>query len=416
MKKIFYLYSKSLLSKLALMAILIVGGGDSAWGDNYSATLTFENSTLPTGWVNGGVYGLSSGYAEFDLHDGYIECKNTYNTFSLTSESTTLSFSSGQKIIVTAKVKSGYSSTSQHVTIRYNNNGSSTYTQLKKFDKNDYSSQSDYTILTYTLTSDYAACRLQFLSQASIISKIEIQDIESETITELTLDENDVTDFSSLASTATIPDVYVKYTPTNGWNTICMPFQLKGNVAASTYMSTIFGDSWKAYSLNNYSDGVITFSQRTQNFSMFKNTPYLVYSTTPQEVPTDGFHFEDLEVTYSENPYSASNGARFQGTYAPITAGNFTNEMYGVTSSGQVRPGDGINANMKGYRAYFTGVSAPAGARITLVFEDGDETTDLGFVKMVDPEATDVYTLSGQKVKKGSKGIYIVNGRKVVIK
>ena len=77
----------------------------------------------------------------------------------------------------------------------------------------------------------------------------------------------------------------------------------------------------------------------------------------------------------------------------------------------------GTGAAIKGYRAYFTGISAPAtGAHISIVIDDEGGTTDLGFVKMVDPEAENVYTLSGQKVKKGSKGIYIVNGRKVVIK
>ena len=77
----------------------------------------------------------------------------------------------------------------------------------------------------------------------------------------------------------------------------------------------------------------------------------------------------------------------------------------------------GTGAYVKGYRAYFTGISAPTpGARISFVIEDDGETTDLGFVRMVDPEAKDIFTLSGQKVEKARKGIYIVNGRKVVIK
>ena len=91
---------------------------------------------------------------------------------------------------------------------------------------------------------------------------------------------------------------------------------------------------------------------------------------------------------------------------------------YGLTTAGQIRKA-GSGASIKGFRGYFTGISAPSSgdARITIVFEDEEgTTTDLGFVKMVDPEAEHVYTLSGQKVQKGKKGIYIVNGRKVVIK
>ena len=53
MKKIFYLFSKSLLSKLALVAILIVGGGNSAWAQKtLPYTYGFENNDLATeGWT-----------------------------------------------------------------------------------------------------------------------------------------------------------------------------------------------------------------------------------------------------------------------------------------------------------------------------------------------------------------------------
>ena len=120
--------------------------------------------------------------------------------------------------------------------------------------------------------------------------------------------------------------------------------------------------------------------------------------------------------TYGNNPSSTSkNGITFQGTYVrkDYVDGD---DWYGVTSSGQVlQAGEG--AYVKGYRAYFTGIQPPTnGARVSIVLEGDDTTTDLGFVKMVDKDATDVYTLSGQKVQKAGKGLYIVNGRKVVIK
>ena len=90
--------------------------------------------------------------------------------------------------------------------------------------------------------------------------------------------------------------------------------------------------------------------------------------------------------------------------------------MYGVTSTGQVRPGDGVDANIKGYRAYFTGISAPAdGARPTIVFENDNDAQGLSAVMWME-NTKDAYNLQGQKVEKGRKGIYIVNGRKVVIK
>lgn len=205
--------------------------------------------------------------------------------------------------------------------------------------------------------------------------------------------------------------VKLKYSAKSGWNTFCVPFSM-----STENMNYVFGSGCKYYVLDSYNSSTheLAFSTSATPSS---GTPLLVFT---ESAPTysDGVILTGRYVVTSSAGNTSKNGAIFQGTYTPITAGNFTENMYGVTSSGQVRPGDGVNANMKGYRAYFTGISAPStpGARITLVFEDDGETTDLGFVKMVDPEATDVYTLSGQKVKKGSKGIYIVNGRKVVIK
>ncbi|MBQ9204631.1 MAG: hypothetical protein IJ155_10385 [Prevotella sp.] len=399
--------SKSLPCKLLLTLALVIGWGSSAWADNYTTTLTFDNSTIPTGWTNGGQFGNTT-YTAFSLNNGYIECSNTYGQHSLTSESTTLSLSSGQTIIITAKVKSGYSSNYQHVTIKYNNNGSSTYTELKKFGNTDYSSQSEYTQLAYTLTGNYSSCRLQFVSQASVISKIEVK----APIPDLTTIDEAIN--PGVFRSSTVSSLTVKYTANAGWNTICMPIQLR--TYSVNYINSLFGSDWKAYTLSGYESNTLTFSEIGSSGYVNANTPLLVYAPNATGNQAQ-LEIGSTNVTYSASPTATSGDAIFQGTYAPITAGNFTSSMYGVTSNGQVRPGDGENANIKGYRAYFTGVSAPAdGARISIVIEGDEDPTDVGFVRMVDPEAKEVYTLSGQKVEKAGKGIYIVNGRKVVIK
>ena len=122
-----------------------------------------------------------------------------------------------------------------------------------------------------------------------------------------------------------------------------------------------------------------------------------------------------ISFVKDENHATTADGATFQGTYAPKEYQDGDN-WYGVTTAGQVMKA-GTGAKVKGYRAYFTGISAPAaGAHISIAIDDDGGTTDLGFVKLIDENANDVYTLSGQKVKKGGKGIYIVNGRKVIIK
>ena len=147
-------------------------------------------------------------------------------------------------------------------------------------------------------------------------------------------------------------------------------------------------------------------------------TPYLVYIESAP-IHSNGVLLKN-PYTQGNNPSNMSKGgATFQGTYTTKTYNSENDEAnpwYGVTPAGKVMKAS-TGASVKGYHAYFTGISAPAGARVSIVIDEGEgETTDLGFVKLVDENAKDIYTLSGQRVQKGRKGIYIVNGRKVVIK
>jgi hypothetical protein len=85
---------------------------------------------------------------------------------------------------------------------------------------------------------------------------------------------------------------------------------------------------------------------------------------------------------------------------------------YGVTNAGKIQKATSA-ASMKGFRAYFTGIPANATARLSF-----DETT--GITTVMDTKELNndskVYNLNGQRVENAHKGLYIVNGRKVVVK
>jgi len=218
---------------------------------------------------------------------------------------------------------------------------------------------------------------------------------------------NEDEDVSSSKPTCSSAVIKVFYTPKAGWNTIVMPFSM-----SSTYMEQIFGADYTAYALTSYADGALTF---TKYNTLSTSTPYLVYAPNAVAHP-EGVYLQNVSV-YSSNWTSSylsqqKGDACFKGTFAPMSAGSLTGK-YGVTNGGGIaKAGDG--ASMKGYRAYLE-LPAGASARILVIDDDG-ETTDLGFVKLVDQEAKAVYNLSGQRVEKGRKGLYIVNGKKVVVK
>lgn len=218
------------------------------------------------------------------------------------------------------------------------------------------------------------------------------------------------------ASNVSARVVQFKYTAKNGWNTICVPFILN-----DTYLNQIFGSDWKAYTFSSYSDGVISFQKKSSSFAV--STPYLVYTENADDVDENKIYLKSAYINTSN--YSSANmtqtkgGATFQGTL-DTKYYEAEDNWYGVTPAGRIMKA-GTGAYVKGYRAYFTGVSAPSdpasGGEVKMfILDDDDIPTDLGFVKMVDENAKEVYNLAGQKVQKGRKGIYIVNGKKVVIK
>ena len=212
--------------------------------------------------------------------------------------------------------------------------------------------------------------------------------------------------------------VKVIYTARKGWNTICMPFSLSGS---PSYMNTIFGEGWTAYAIDSYVDGVLKFSY-TSNY-MATTTPFLVYAPNAESHP-DGVYLQSVSAgsyNWSHININQTVGdATFKGTFAPIDAPGMEGK-YGVTTSGQIMNGN-ASANIKAYHAYFELASAPA--KLSIVIDENDAPTLIGAVQMMEDNAA-VYDMMGRKVETLNgkvvsgqlpKGIYIVNGKKVIVK
>ena len=221
-----------------------------------------------------------------------------------------------------------------------------------------------------------------------------------ELLPDYTFDENVTSSWN--ASWSGTKSVLLKYTPSNGWNTFCVPFE------PADLMDDIFGAGWKAYTFSSYSEGTISFTKAT---NVVARIPYVVYVETAASHPS-GILFETSSNIYTNPTDQQNNGVTFQGTYAPKAAGSITGN-YGVTSDGRIAKA-GSGATLKGYRAYFTGVPASSGIKGFVI--DGEDATDIGLVQMVEGSDKPVYNMSGQKVQKAQRGIYIINGKKVVIK
>ena len=71
--------------------------------------------------------------------------------------------------------------------------------------------------------------------------------------------------------------------------------------------------------------------------------------------------------------------------------------------------------NLQGFRAYGENLLGTSTAAAGLVFDFGSVTGIEGVTKN-NGEKAEIYDLSGRRVAKAQKGIYIINGKKVIIK
>lgn len=171
----------------------------------------------------------------------------------------------------------------------------------------------------------------------------------------------------------------------NGINTLCLPFAVTPSEVKSTKIATFKGG--------------VTF---TTAESVAANTPFITVGAT--EVAKDpGFTFSNKTIVATP----ASLGTPFQGTYKPLSD---TTDKYGINKDGKFEVGS-ASTPCSAFRAYLT--TNPSTARSIEI--DG-ETTGISNVSLENP-VKEIYNLNGVRVDKiGNKGIYIINGKKVIVK
>lgn len=186
----------------------------------------------------------------------------------------------------------------------------------------------------------------------------------------------------------------------NKWNTFCVPFETE---LAGTALE---GATVKA--VGTIEGNVINLVDATK---IEAGVPYLIMPTTGDIVnPT----FKSVTITEISAKEVGNTEYKFVGTYSPkkIDEGEF-GKIWGVTAQGKLAK---INADttMKGLRAYFVFPTSTATAKLNF---DGETTG----INNIETEATvngKVYNLNGQYVGNSlnglKKGIYVVNGKKVI--
>lgn len=220
-----------------------------------------------------------------------------------------------------------------------------------------------------------------------------------------TLDEVTVNTFNAQNNV----DVQLKRTLSpEHWNSFCVPFAISEDVIAEK-----FGAGTQICTFGSMNGNVMNFTHST---TIEAGKPYIVKPT--QEVVDPSFTGVNIEATAAKKV--GADGYFMQGIYSAKTdlTTDGTNLFLGDGNK-FYKPAGATTAKMKGLRAFFI---VPQGTNLAALRAniDGATTAIDEFATVVEqPTDNRIYNLQGQFVGtsfEGLHGVYVQNGKKVLVK
>lgn len=195
----------------------------------------------------------------------------------------------------------------------------------------------------------------------------------------------------------------------NSWNSLCLPFSIDADQIQSQW-----GEGTKVAEYTGCTESTMKFTSVDR---IEAGKPYLVYPTKAHADGNDYYEFTNV-TSFENNPTHVSwSPVTYKGYFYKTTApkGAYVlrkNVVYHLQS----------DMTMKGFRAYFA-EEAGNQAKIANWTLDGGEATGIDEVVVDTDHPADIYQLDGRLARGNaaslhglSKGVYIVNGKKIIVK
>lgn len=268
-------------------------------------------------------------------------------------------------------------------------------------------SSGTYSSQTRTWEGNAQSLSLTFNAK-TFFQKLTVTYSKVATTTPLTLEEDaDDTDAKIEANNGKTIDVKLTRSLKAGlWNTICLPFDVTAEQVESVLKAT---GNVKEFDKEDEASATIYFKPATE---MKAGVPYLIKPTA------DALMLEFKGVTINNvDELSRINGNRYCicGVFGKTKLNTTGTDLFLNAAGKFVAPAVG-KETMKGFRAYFN-VPLNVSAAALNINIDGETTG----INNIETEATvngKVYNLNGQYVGNSlnglKKGIYVVNGKKVI--
>lgn len=218
-------------------------------------------------------------------------------------------------------------------------------------------------------------------------------------------------DYTAISGTA---DIWLGRTlQAGGYNTFAVPFAIPAGKFADYNLTAV--KKLTASSFDSKTGELsFTFADETEGIEAGK--PYLVKVSANVENPT----FDGVAVSGTAEPVSTAS-VDFIPTLGATTLVGDVKSLLFLGGSNRLYHPDRENASMKGFRAYFLlkGEALANARSFAIDFGDGMTT---GIIEVTAPTGKAVdegtYTLDGRRLsgEPVMKGVYIRNGKKVIVK
>ncbi len=223
--------------------------------------------------------------------------------------------------------------------------------------------------------------------------------------------------YTELGSTSPV-DVFLERLLVAGeWNTIALPFDI-----AEADMETVFGTGYTLKRLNGADMvGDIPMLHFEDATSIEAGKPYLIMVDAAVDLSAVGKEFEGVTLNTKTTSVINFDAVEFIPTLNPTVMCTKSDKLenYFFLGTGQklYHPAS-VPARIKAFRAYFKLIGSAEKAR-TIYLDLGDKSTSICEMQYGGGQTVShsTYDLSGRVVSgKLNKGVYIRDGRKMVIK
>ncbi len=187
------------------------------------------------------------------------------------------------------------------------------------------------------------------------------------------------------------------------WNTFCVPFAI-----SNAELKAAFGDDVAVAEFSETANGdnsTINFNTMAEP-AVAANTPVLLKTSTAGK----SYTFNGRTIETGDAQVTGGTNFNFVGTYAAsttIASGDYfigSNQLWESAGS----------TTISGTRAYIKAVTA--GAKVIGFTIDDEEVTAIDGIDLSRQDSDRTYNVAGQQVTAPAKGLYIRNGKKIVVR